>query len=160
GRRGRTWMAPPGGAICLSVSWTFREVPPDLGALGLVVGVCTRRALSSLGLEGAGLKWPNDLLVGDRKLAGVLIELRAESGGPACVVIGIGVNVVLGAGLLEEIERTGVAATDLANAGMRAPDRNVIAAALIGSCIDGLLDFEGGGLTPFMNEWQAADALL
>jgi len=44
GRRGRTWVAPPGGSICLSLSWMFREVPRDLGALGLVVGVCALRA--------------------------------------------------------------------------------------------------------------------
>jgi len=45
GRRGRTWLAPPGGAICLSVSWTFPAVSQDLGALGLVIGVCALRAL-------------------------------------------------------------------------------------------------------------------
>src|SRR5205085_1361572 len=89
GRRGRAWQASPGGAICLSLSWTFREVPRDLGALSLVIGVCALRALRELGVVGAGLKWPNDLLLGERKLGGVLIELRAESAGPACVVIGI-----------------------------------------------------------------------
>ncbi|MGH8303165.1 MAG: HTH domain-containing protein, partial [Steroidobacteraceae bacterium] len=45
GRRGRAWLAPPGGSICLSLSWAFREVSPDLGALGLVIGVCALRAL-------------------------------------------------------------------------------------------------------------------
>ena len=44
GRRGRTWLAPPGGAICLSLSWTFPAVSQDLGALGLVIGVCAVRA--------------------------------------------------------------------------------------------------------------------
>src|SRR6267378_2824788 len=79
GRRGRAWLASPGGAICLSLSWTFREVPRDLGALSLVIGVCALRALRELGVAGAGLKWPNDLLHGERKLGGVLIELRAEA---------------------------------------------------------------------------------
>ncbi|HVC30909.1 MAG TPA: HTH domain-containing protein, partial [Steroidobacteraceae bacterium] len=45
GRRGRTWLAPPGGSICLSLAWTFREVPKDLSALGLAIGVCGLRAL-------------------------------------------------------------------------------------------------------------------
>src|SRR5256885_7131829 len=118
GRRGRAWQASPGGAICLSLSWTFREVPRDLGALSLVIGVCALRALRELGVVGAGLKWPNDLLLGERKLGGVLIELRAESAGPACVVIGIGLNVALGAALLQRISESGMVATDLRSAGL------------------------------------------
>jgi BirA family biotin operon repressor/biotin-[acetyl-CoA-carboxylase] ligase len=159
GRRGRAWLAPPGGAICLSLSWTFSEVPQDLGALGLVIGVCALRALKELGVSGAALKWPNDLLIGERKLGGVLIELRAESAGPACVVIGIGLNVALGAAVLKQIAESGTAATDLASAGPATPSRNAVAAALISACLRGVLEFERAGLKPFMEEWRAADAL-
>jgi len=159
GRRGRAWLASPGGAICLSLSWTFRAVPRDLGALSLVIGVCTLRALRELGVAGAGLKWPNDLLLGERKLGGVLIELRAESAGPACVVIGIGVNIALGAALLQRIAETGIAATDLKSAGLAEPSRNSVAAALVSACLRGLLAFEREGLKPFIEEWRAADAL-
>lgn len=159
GRRGRAWVAPPGGAICLSLSWTFREVPADLGALGLVVGVCSLRALLSMGVEGARLKWPNDLIVDDRKLGGVLIELRAETTGPACVVIGIGLNVALGNALIEKIAATGLAPIDLVGAGVAAPSRNRIAAGLVSSYVRGMLDFEREGLKPFIEEWRQADAL-
>src|SRR5437762_1526743 len=159
GRRGRAWQASPGGAICLSLSWTFREVPRDLGALSLVIGVCALRALRELGVVGAGLKWPNDLLLGERKLGGVLIELRAESAGPACVVIGIGLNMALGAALLQRISESGMAATDLRSAGLAEPSRNSVAAALVSACLRGLRAFEREGLTPFIAEWQAADAL-
>lgn len=159
GRRGRTWIAPPGGAICLSLSWTFREVPADLGALGLVIGVCSLRALGSLGVKGARLKWPNDILVDDRKLGGILIELRAESAGPACVVIGVGLNVSLGSTLLQAIADTGLAATDLVSAGLLETGRNEIAAALVADYVRGLLEFERGGLRPFSEEWRHADAL-
>ena len=159
GRRGRAWLAPPGGAICLSLSWTFPEVPQDLGALGLVIGVCALRALTERGLEGARLKWPNDLLIGEKKLGGVLIELRAESAGPACVVIGIGLNVALGSSVLKDIASAGTAATDLASAGPATVSRNVVTAALISHCVRGLVEFERQGLKPFMEEWHAADAL-
>jgi BirA family biotin operon repressor/biotin-[acetyl-CoA-carboxylase] ligase len=159
GRRGRNWVAPPGGSICLSLSWMFREVPRDLGALGLVVGVCALRALSRLGVERARLKWPNDLLVEDRKLGGILIELRAESAGPACVIIGIGLNVALGAFLLEKIAATGLAPIDLAAAGVKEPSRNAVAAGLISAFVRGLLQFERDGLKPFVREWMEADAL-
>jgi BirA family transcriptional regulator, biotin operon repressor / biotin---[acetyl-CoA-carboxylase] ligase len=160
GRRGRVWLAPPGGAICLSLSWTFREVPPDLGALGLVVGVCALRALKELGVTGALLKWPNDLLVGERKLGGILIDLRAESAGPASVVIGIGLNAALGAQLLKQIAETGTPATDLKSAGLaQGVSRNQVAAGLIGACVRGLVQFEREGLKPLLEEWRQVDAL-
>lgn len=159
GRRGKAWLAPPGGAICLSLSWTFRSVPADLGSLGLVIGVCELRALRELGVSEAKLKWPNDVLVEDRKLGGILIELRAESEGPACVVIGIGVNVALGAALLARIAETGIAATDLVAAGLAQPSRNAVAAAIVEACIRGLLEFETQGLRPFIDDWRNADAL-
>ncbi|MBS0380375.1 MAG: biotin--[acetyl-CoA-carboxylase] ligase [Proteobacteria bacterium] len=159
GRRGRQWLAPPGGSICLSFSWTFREVPRELGALGLVIGVCALRALRAHGVPRLELKWPNDLLMDGRKLGGVLIELRAESTGPACVVIGIGLNVALGASVLGAIAATGIAAADLASALHRPPDRNEIVAAVVGECLEGLAAFEREGLKPFIEHWRAADAL-
>jgi BirA family biotin operon repressor/biotin-[acetyl-CoA-carboxylase] ligase len=158
GRRGRTWLAPPGGSICLSLSWTFREVPPELGALGLVVGVCVRRALTGLGVPQVQLKWPNDLWVEERKLGGVLIELRAEAQGPACVVIGIGLNVALGAPLLKQLAHGGVAATDLTTLGLTTP-RNRAVAAVVNECVRGLREFERAALKPFIGDWREADAL-
>ena len=151
GRRGRSWMAPPGGAICLSLSWTFPTVSQDLGALGLVIGVCALRALRALGLEGAELKWPNDLLLHSRKLGGVLIELRAEASGPACVVIGIGLNVALGVDLLTQIEATGIAATDLHHAGLRhhATPRSRLLGAFVRAA-----GIRQAALKPFLAEWR------
>jgi BirA family biotin operon repressor/biotin-[acetyl-CoA-carboxylase] ligase len=159
GRRGRTWLAPPGGAVCLSLSWTFPEVPRDVGALSLAVGVCVLRALESQGISDVRLKWPNDVLIADRKLGGVLIELRAESAGPACAVIGIGLNVALGAVLLEKIAATGLQAVDLTSVATKPVSRNALAAGLIECVVRGLLEFEREGLRPFVEEWRHADAL-
>ena len=159
GRRGRAWVAPPGGSICLSLSWSFREVPQDLGALGLVIGVCALRALRELGLEDIRLKWPNDIVVEGRKLAGILIELRAESAGPASVVIGIGLNAALGATALEAIGEILGSAIDLVTAGLQEPSRNAVCAALVTHFVQGLLLFEKEGLRPFAEEWREADAL-
>jgi BirA family biotin operon repressor/biotin-[acetyl-CoA-carboxylase] ligase len=159
GRRGRTWLAPPGGAVCLSLSWTFPEVPRDAGALSLAIGVCVLRALEARGVTDVRLKWPNDVLIGDRKLGGILIELRAESAGPACAVVGIGLNVALGAELLEQIAATGLRAVDLASVTKAAISRNAIASSVIEACVGGLLQFEQEGLRPFTDEWRHADAL-
>jgi BirA family transcriptional regulator, biotin operon repressor / biotin---[acetyl-CoA-carboxylase] ligase len=159
GRRGRPWLAPPGAGICLSLSWTFPETPPELGALALVIGVCVLRALRELGVKDLALKWPNDLLVNGKKLGGILIELRGESAGPACVVIGIGLNVALGATLLQKITATGVAPTDLASAGLEKGSRNAVVAGIVSECLRGLAEFERAALKPFLGEWRAADAL-
>jgi BirA family biotin operon repressor/biotin-[acetyl-CoA-carboxylase] ligase len=159
GRRGRKWLAPPGGSVCLSLSWTFSQMPRDIGALSLAIGVCVLRALRAHGLENARLKWPNDVLIGDAKLGGILIELRAESAGPACVVVGIGLNVALGETLREAIAAKGLPAADLASAGVDPGERNALAASLIDGCLRGLREFELDGLRPFIEEWNRADAL-
>jgi len=159
GRRSRRWFAPPGGALCLSMSWSFAALPADIGALSLAVGVCALRALGSVGLPGAALKWPNDLVIGAGKLGGMLIELRAEASGPAQVVIGIGINVALAAQLLEQVRASGTQAVDLGALGGGGCDRNRLAAALIAACLAGLEQFERAGFRSFMSEWRAADAL-
>jgi len=159
GRRGRSWLAPPGGAICLSLNWTFGEVPEDLGALSLVIGVCVRRALAAAGVPDVKLKWPNDLMLSRRKLGGVLIELRAESSGPACVVIGIGLNVALGADLVKQIAASGIAPTDLKSAGLAPLARNRAVALVAAQCLRGLEVFAREGLKPFIEDWRSADAL-
>ena len=98
GRRGRRWIAPFGAGIALSLAWTFGDGAGALPALSLGVGVAVSRALARAGARGVALKWPNDIWFNDRKIGGVLIELRAEAGGPAHVVIGVGINVALHGG--------------------------------------------------------------
>ncbi len=159
GRRTRAWLAPPGGAICLSVSWTFAALPPDVGALSLAIGVCVLRALTDTGVTGVALKWPNDLVVGAAKLGGILIELRAESGGPAFVVVGVGLNVALSEAVRRQVEATGTLAADLKAVGGAHCERNRLVAALVGRCVAGLEQFEREGFGAFAGEWRASDAL-
>jgi BirA family biotin operon repressor/biotin-[acetyl-CoA-carboxylase] ligase len=160
GRRTRSWFAPPGGAICLSLSWCFASLPAGIGALSLAIGVCALRALRQCGIGGVALKWPNDLMAGDAKLGGILAELRAEAAGPAFVVIGIGLNVALGASVVERVRDTGTQAIDLSMLSGQLPDRNLIAAALVAAIVSGLQEFELRGFGAFVEEWRAADALV
>jgi BirA family biotin operon repressor/biotin-[acetyl-CoA-carboxylase] ligase len=159
GRRTRSWFAPPGGSLCLSVAWSFPALPSDAGALSLAIGVCALRALAANDVRAATLKWPNDLVTADGKLGGILIELRAESAGPAYVVIGIGLNVVLGEPLLERVRASGTQPIDLAALGIEHCDRNRLAATLIAESVAGLERFELDGFAPFAAEWRRADAL-
>jgi BirA family biotin operon repressor/biotin-[acetyl-CoA-carboxylase] ligase len=159
GRHARSWVAPPGGAICLSLSWSFAALPPDAGALSLAMGVAALKALAALGALPVGLKWPNDLLAGGRKLGGMLLELRSEGGGPAQLVFGIGLNVALGAELRAQVAAAGLEPTDLAALGVAACDRNWLAAGLIAAAVDALVLFERQGFRAFFPDWQGADLL-
>ena len=165
GRRGRSWLATPGGTLCLSVGWTFGQMPRDVGSLGLAVGVCVLRALREH-LPAAvqartplQLKWPNDLQCDARKLGGILIDLRAEAGGPSYVVIGMGLNVALDEAARTQISATGTQPCDLRSLGVSPLQRNEIVTSLIQCLIGGLIVFEHEGLKPFREEWQHADAL-
>src|SRR5690606_9810602 len=92
GRRGRTWVSPPGAGIYLSVLLRPSGVPTQrVGSLSIVAGLALLEVARSAGVD-AVLKWPNDMLASGGKLAGVLSELVPDAGGPA-VVVGIGLNV-------------------------------------------------------------------
>jgi BirA family biotin operon repressor/biotin-[acetyl-CoA-carboxylase] ligase len=159
GRRGRRWIAPFGAGVALSVAWTFSEGAGTLAALSLSVGVAIARALARAGAVGVTLKWPNDIWYGDRKMGGVLIELRAEAGGSAHVVIGLGLNVVLTAAARREIEAAGVRVASVADACSEAPSRNLVAGAILDELLGMLGEFEREGFAAFRDTWMALDAL-
>jgi BirA family transcriptional regulator, biotin operon repressor / biotin---[acetyl-CoA-carboxylase] ligase len=161
GRRGRSWFAPFGSGLTFSVSWTFAESPPGLQALGLALGVAVAEALQGLGLDDVRLKWPNDLLWHERKLGGLLLQLRTESGGPASVVAGLGLNLVLPVPWRERLDGEGglaVADLDEALAGT-APGRNALAATLAAALLAALEEFARQGFAAFAPRWAALDAL-
>jgi BirA family biotin operon repressor/biotin-[acetyl-CoA-carboxylase] ligase len=160
GRRGRGWIAPPGGAICLSLAWQFAEMPDDLAALSLVTGLAVADALSSVGVNGVRLKWPNDLLTARGKIGGILIEMRAEAGGPVHVVIGVGINVLLDEAARAAVAATGNVADDVQAHCTPVPDRNAIVAALLAQLVPLLGDYPRHGLTPHLLRWNEHDALL
>ena len=159
GRRGRHWIAPFGAGIVLSMAWTFGEGAGALSALSLGVGVAISRALSRAGAIGVALKWPNDIWWQDRKIGGVLIELRAEAGGPAHVVIGVGINVALTAAARREIEAGGTRVASVADACAGAPSRNMVAGAILDELLSMLGRFEREGFAAFRDAWTALDAL-
>jgi BirA family biotin operon repressor/biotin-[acetyl-CoA-carboxylase] ligase len=131
GRLGRRWIAPFGAGISMSLSWTFNNAASTLSALSLGVGVAVSQALTRAGAEGITLKWPNDIWFRDRKIGGVLIELRADAAGSSHVVIGVGVNVSLAAPARQEIEAGGACVAAVADACREPPSRNLLAGAIL-----------------------------
>ncbi|HET7330918.1 biotin--[acetyl-CoA-carboxylase] ligase [Dyella sp.] len=157
GRRGRSWLSPPGMNIYLSCLKRFEAGFASLSGLSLATGVIVLRALHALGIRGPALKWPNDVLADGGKLAGILVELSGEYQGPCAAVIGVGLNLRLTDALREQ---AGQPVCDLATLAHGAPpDRNHAAAALIASLIDGLSKFEREGFAAFVDDYAEHDAL-
>ena len=93
GRNGRSWSTPPRSQIALSVGIAAGEVPlPACGWVPLLTGVAVVDAVRATAGIDATLKWPNDVLVGERKLGGILAEVAAPD---AVIVVGLGLNVTL-----------------------------------------------------------------
>lgn len=161
GRRGRSWVAPFGSGVCMSLGWQFTEAPPTFSALSLAVGVAVVKAFNRLGIQGVGLKWPNDLQWQGRKLGGILIEMRAESEGPAQVIIGIGINLQMPAAIRMQLaEREAALIADVHEI-MRekTPTRNVLIGTVVGELLDMLQTFAMRGFAAFHDEWLGLDTL-
>jgi BirA family transcriptional regulator, biotin operon repressor / biotin---[acetyl-CoA-carboxylase] ligase len=92
GRRGRVWSSEPGAGLYMSLVWRSAGLAPAPG-LTIAAGLAVLDAVTQLGLEGAGLKWPNDLVLAGAKLAGVLVETRGLDPARPTYVIGVGLNV-------------------------------------------------------------------
>jgi BirA family biotin operon repressor/biotin-[acetyl-CoA-carboxylase] ligase len=161
GRRGRSWLAPFGSGVCMSLGWQFAEAPPTFSALSLAVGVAVVRALRRFGAEDVGLKWPNDLIWSGRKLGGILIEMRGESAGPAHVVIGVGLNMHMPAATrLQLAEQQAALIADVHEIlRERTPTRNELIAALADEMIAMLRVFAVKGFEAFIDEWRRLDTL-
>jgi BirA family biotin operon repressor/biotin-[acetyl-CoA-carboxylase] ligase len=160
GRRGRRWTAPLGGGLCLSAAWQFADTPADLAALTLAVGVIARRALAAVAGVDVSLKWPNDLAIDERKLGGVLLELRAEAQGGCHVVAGVGINVALSPESLPTLSDWPRGAIDLATAMDREPPtRTALAASLIDGLAELFAGYAASGFAPYRADWRAADFL-
>jgi BirA family biotin operon repressor/biotin-[acetyl-CoA-carboxylase] ligase len=155
GRRGRAWRSPFGANRYLSLAWRFPAWPPQLGTLSLAVGVACARALRAAGVAQIGLKWPNDLRVGNDKLGGILIEQRGEAGGDCRVVVGVGLNIAMSAAQAASVDQpwTSVQAV----LGDAAPSRNALAALLLDALLSALIEFEAQGFAGFIADWNRLD---
>ena len=160
GRLDRQWHSPSSSGLCLSMSYTFRHAPTSLPCVTLAIGIGIAQALERLGARGVGLKWPNDLVVRDGKLGGILTETRSSGGGVLTVVIGIGINIDLSnVGQAESIRSRIGYASDLASCVRELPSRSHISAALIEALFNSLATFEDDGFADFHAQWDRFDWL-
>jgi BirA family biotin operon repressor/biotin-[acetyl-CoA-carboxylase] ligase len=160
GRRGRQWFAGIGSGLCISLGWCFPSAPESLSCLGLAMGVGVLRAVQVCGVSNAKLKWPNDVVVGDQKLAGILVDIQGEAGGPLQVVVGVGLNYAPDLHATSTIVAAGgLAPVSLSELGTVIVGRNKVAAELIAALIRVLQQFQRSGFETLVDEWRSADCL-
>ncbi|HEY6943057.1 biotin--[acetyl-CoA-carboxylase] ligase [Dokdonella sp.] len=154
GRRGRRWHTPLGGGVALSLLKRFDAGMSSLAGLSLAVGVAAIDALAACGVGDVALKWPNDLVARDAKLGGILVELGGDALGPCHAVIGLGINLRLGAAAAA-IDQ---AAIDLASL-VHDPARTRIVASLLDHLVAALERFAEHGFAAFADAYARHDAL-
>ena len=156
GRGGRPFFSSLGGSVLLSVLWPVRVPPAELLGLSPAIAVAVARVFESEGVEGVGLKWPNDVYAGERKLSGILLELGRDRQERGVLVIGAGINVRLPASTARRIDQ---AWTDLHRALGRTPSRNRVAGRIIDRIIDAMQAYRDEGFEPFREEYRLRDLL-
>ncbi|AKL14142.1 TPA: bifunctional biotin--[acetyl-CoA-carboxylase] ligase/biotin operon repressor BirA [Kluyvera intermedia] len=156
GRRGRKWFSPFGANLYLSMYWRLEQGPAAAIGLSLVIGIIMAEVLQELGAENVRVKWPNDLYLGDRKLAGILVELTGKTGDAAQIVIGAGINLSMRRAESDVINQGWV---NLQEAGV-VIDRNTLAVRLINALRSALQSFEQEGLSPWLSRWKKLDNFI
>jgi BirA family biotin operon repressor/biotin-[acetyl-CoA-carboxylase] ligase len=145
GRGGRRWLSPPGG---LYLSWLSSAVPGHLIArLPMLAAAAACLALADAGADEAGIKWPNDLLVDDRKLAGILVHCRRGAANRA--IVSLGVNVVPITAPVEGASRPPISLAELIGAEAAAPARTGVAIGFVRSLVESF-----GDPAPALERWR------
>ncbi|KMJ44718.1 biotin--[acetyl-CoA-carboxylase] synthetase [Xenorhabdus khoisanae] len=157
GRRGRQWVSAFGRNLYLSMYWRLEQGPAAAIGLSLVVGIVIAEVLNRQGAhERVKVKWPNDLYLDDKKLAGILVELTGKTGDAAQIVIGIGMNISMSSEQQKSINQRW---TNLQQAGMTV-ERNKLIAEIISELKETLTQFENEGLSPFIPRWLKLDNFI
>jgi len=156
GRQGRSWSAVPRSQILLSVGVDTTDVPSETwGLLSLAAGVAVVEAVAEVAGVQAALKWPNDVLVGTGKLAGILAEVAAPGGAAPVIVVGVGLNVSLAADELPD-----PVAVSLRSLGVAQPDRQRLAVALLNRLHARIAEWRVGGNVELLAVYRKHSATL
>ncbi|HHR6031436.1 TPA: bifunctional biotin--[acetyl-CoA-carboxylase] ligase/biotin operon repressor BirA [Providencia alcalifaciens] len=159
GRRGRQWISPFGCNLYLSTYWKLEQGPAAAIGLSLVVGIVIAETLNKLCGNKVKVKWPNDLYMNDKKLAGILVELTGKTGDAAHIIIGIGINIGMNKSIIKKDETINQAWSALTDE-VENIERNELAGNIINVLKKSLLIFEKQGLKPFLSRWFELDNFL
>lgn len=153
GRRGRTWVSPYGHHLYFSQFWSFPQGMAQAMGLSLVVACTLVEVLKSYDVENIGVKWPNDIYLNHKKLAGILIEMSGQADSECQLIIGIGVNMAMSEEQAKGIDQPWSDLSTLATM----PDKTDLVIALQKQLKRDIQLFEREGLAAFKARWQEAD---
>lgn len=153
GRRGRGFRSAVAGQLPFSIYWCFEGALDAMQGLSLVVGIAVSETLLELGYENVGLKWPNDIYAGHRKLAGILIEMSGQPHQQIHLVAGVGINIRLGA-VSDEIDQL---VTDLSSLNEQDINRNYLLVSCYKSLMKAYQEFCAKGFQGFIDRWNYLD---
>ncbi len=154
GRRGRQWFSPMASNIYMSCGFQFEGGVERLCGLSLVAGIACADALASVGVKGLSIKWPNDVWLNEKKLAGILVELRGEPTTGWQVVVGLGLNVWMTEESGGVIDQPWSALSDYPEL-----TRNELVAKLAECMVVAFDQFREHGFSYFLARWAEYDAL-
>lgn len=154
GRLGRNWHSPFGQNIYFSLLYNFKKDISELSGLSLIIGLTIVKTLENYG-KNFQVKWPNDVIYENAKLAGTLIEMQAEANGSCQAIIGIGINV----NMIKDDKNVDQLWISLRKITNQYIDRNSLIAAFINNLLIYIKKFEDYGLKAFIDEWKNYDAL-
>ena len=160
GRLGRSWNSPRSSGITMSLAYTFDGSPADIASVTLATGVGLASALEGFGITGVGLKWPNDLMVGNGKLGGILTEMPPIGGSNRTIIVGVGINYDLRK--VKDPEKKSEwlsSARDVASCVDSLPPRSRFYASLIDALFNTLITFQCNGFKQFLSDWEKLDWL-
>ena len=161
GRKGRTWLSEPGRALLFSV--VLRPKPDRVALLSTAVGVGACEAIRSLTHLSVLLKWPNDLVVEDRKLAGILVESRFSTGREPIAIAGMGMNVSWGPDALpdEIAERATSIGIEVDRVGLDdPPSRESLLAHVLAGIDRRYAQLQKGDVTDLVTTAQSLSSLI
>jgi BirA family transcriptional regulator, biotin operon repressor / biotin---[acetyl-CoA-carboxylase] ligase len=160
GRHGRTWFSPPGAGLYVSVIVRPRgEISSHHSRTSLLTiasGVAIAEAVRAATGLPAGIKWPNDVMIGRRKLAGILAEAAVQGGRPQFVVVGFGVNLQMTAYPPELASRV----TSIEAETTRRPDRAAMLAEILAAIGERYRDLDAGRFDAILGAWRGLAASL
>ena len=153
GRRGRQWLSPANGGLYLSLGMPFSNSAKDLQAVSLVTAISVANGISQLNDVKLQLKWPNDVLASNKKLAGILLE-RHVAKAESYIVFGIGVNLDLSDAQRESIDRPIADLKSLTNLKL---EPELLAATIVNELVASLDRFLDSRFAPFKGLWNDYD---